>query len=411
MDIKVPELGESITEATVASWLKKEGDSVAADEPVVELETDKITMEVGAPAAGVLGPIKVKEGDTVGVGEVLGSIDKDGKAPEKTDKDEEKEETEEQIKDKKDKSSKEESKEEEAESSKDSDGEKTLSPAARKIAEEKNIDASKVKGTGKDGRITKEDVMGQSGEKSSPQPSRSKPESQSGQEERVRMTRLRQRIAERLKESQQTAALLTTFNEIDMTNVMKVRSEHKETFLKRHGAKLGFMSFFTKATVAALKEIPAVNAEIDGNEVVYKNYYNIGMAVGTEQGLVVPVIKEADGLGFADIEKAIVEYADKARSGKLSMEDLSGGTFTITNGGVYGSLMSTPIVNPPQSGILGLHKIEKRPVVVGDQIAIRPMMYVALTYDHRLIDGKEAVTFLVRIKELIENPERLLLEV
>jgi 2-oxoglutarate dehydrogenase E2 component (dihydrolipoamide succinyltransferase) len=401
MDIKVPQLGESITEATVASWLKKEGDAVEADESVVELETDKITMEVGAPVAGVMGSINVKEGKTVGVGEVLGTIDENGAPSQKEEKSEEKEEN---------------SKQEKRHKNKNEDNlatpsnEKVLSPAARKIAEEKNIDSSSISGTGKDGRITKEDVMGQS------KPEPITPQSQSsrkssGQEERVRMTRLRQRIAERLKESQQTAALLTTFNEIDMTNVMKLRSDHKETFLKRHGAKLGFMSFFTKAAVSALKEIPAVNAEIDGDEIVYKNYYNIGMAVGTEQGLVVPVIKGADDLSFAAIEKSIVDYADKARSGKLSMEDLSGGTFTITNGGVYGSLMSTPIVNPPQSGILGLHKIEKRPMVVGDQIVIRPMMYVALTYDHRLIDGKEAVTFLVRIKELIENPERLLLEV
>ncbi len=397
MDIKVPELGESITEATVASWLKKEGDSVEADEPIVELETDKITMEVGAPTAGVVGSIKVKEGDTVGVGEVLGSIDENGEASAQSSKEEEKKEE-----------TKEEEPEEEKSESKSSDNDKVLSPAARKIAEEKNIDTSKVKGTGKDGRITKEDVSGQSESKSE---SLKKPSSSQGQEERVRMTRLRQRIAERLKESQQTAALLTTFNEIDMTNVMALRSQHKETFLKRHGTKLGFMSFFTKAAVAALKEIPAVNAEIDGNEVIYKNYYNIGMAVGTEQGLVVPVVKKADNLSFAGVEKAIVEFADKARSGKLSMDDLSGGTFTITNGGVYGSLMSTPIVNPPQSGILGLHKIEKRPVVINDQVVIRPMMYVALTYDHRLIDGKEAVTFLVRVKEFIENPERLLLEV
>ena len=399
MDIKVPELGESITEATVASWLKKEGDSVEADEPVVELETDKITMEVGAPAAGVIGSIKVKEGDTVGVSEVLGSIDENGAASTQSSKEEEKEDEPEK---------KEEEPEEEKSESKPSDDDKVLSPAARKIAEEKNIDTSKVKGTGKDGRITKEDVSGQSESKSEPS---KKSSSSQGQEERVRMTRLRQRIAERLKESQQTAALLTTFNEIDMTNVMALRSQHKETFLKRHGTKLGFMSFFTKAAVAALKEIPAVNAEIDGNEVIYKNYYNIGMAVGTEQGLVVPVVKNADDLSFAGIEKAIIEFADKARSGKLSMDDLSGGTFTITNGGVYGSLMSTPIVNPPQSGILGLHKIEKRPVAIDDQVVIRPMMYVALTYDHRLIDGKEAVTFLVRVKEFIENPERLLLEV
>ncbi len=407
MDIKVPELGESITEATVASWLKKEGESVEIDEPIVELETDKITMEVGAPTAGVISSIKVKEGQTVAVGEVLGSVDADGKALEKPSKEEAEKEPEAEQEEPEEDTKAAEPKAAEKSESKPSEGDKIMSPAARKIAAEKNIDPSKMQGTGKDGRITKEDVSGQSESKSASASTRKS----EGQEERVRMTRLRQRIAERLKESQQTAALLTTFNEIDMTNVMALRSEHKEAFLKRHGAKLGFMSFFTKATVAALKEIPAVNAEIDGDEVIYKNYYNIGMAVGTEQGLVVPVIKNADDLSFAGVEKAIVEFADKARSGKLSMGDLSGGTFTITNGGVYGSLMSTPIVNPPQSGILGLHKIEKRPVAINDQVIIRPMMYVALTYDHRLIDGKEAVTFLVRVKEFIENPERLLLEV
>tara|TARA_R110002050_G_scaffold118195_2_gene235417 strand:+ start:41084 stop:42307 length:1224 start_codon:yes stop_codon:yes gene_type:complete len=407
MDIKVPELGESITEATVASWLKKEGESVEIDEPIVELETDKITMEVGAPTAGVISSIKVKEGQTVAVGEVLGSVDADGKALEKPSKEEVEKEPEAKQEAPEEDAKAAEPKAAEKPESKPSEGDKIMSPAARKIAAEKNIDPSKVQGTGKDGRITKEDVSGQSESKSASASTRKS----EGQEERVRMTRLRQRIAERLKESQQTAALLTTFNEIDMTNVMALRSEHKEAFLKRHGAKLGFMSFFTKATVAALKEIPAVNAEIDGDEVIYKNYYNIGMAVGTEQGLVVPVIKNADDLSFAGVEKAIVEFADKARSGKLSMGDLSGGTFTITNGGVYGSLLSTPIVNPPQSGILGLHKIEKRPVAINDQVVIRPMMYVALTYDHRLVDGKEAVTFLVRVKEFIENPERLLLEV
>lgn len=407
MDIKVPELGESITEATVASWLKKEGESVEIDEPIVELETDKITMEVGAPTAGVISSIKVKEGQTVAVGEVLGSVDADGKALEKPSKEEAEKEPEAKQEAPEEDAKAAEPKAAEKPESKPSEGDKIMSPAARKIAAEKNIDPSKMQGTGKDGRITKEDVSGETEAKAASVSTRKS----EGQEERVRMTRLRQRIAERLKESQQTAALLTTFNEIDMTNVMALRSEHKEAFLKRHGAKLGFMSFFTKATVAALKEIPAVNAEIDGDEVIYKNYYNIGMAVGTEQGLVVPVIKNADDLSFAGVEKAIVEFADKARSGKLSMGDLSGGTFTITNGGVYGSLMSTPIVNPPQSGILGLHKIEKRPVAINDQVVIRPMMYVALTYDHRLIDGKEAVTFLVRVKEFIENPERLLLEV
>lgn len=407
MDIKVPELGESITEATVASWLKKEGESVEIDEPIVELETDKITMEVGAPTAGVISSIKVKEGQTVAVGEILGSVDADGKALEKPSKEEAEKEPEAEQEEPEEDTKAAEPKAAEKPESKPSEGDKIISPAARKIAAEKNIDPSKMQGTGKDGRITKEDVSGQSESKSASASTRKS----EGQEERVRMTRLRQRIAERLKESQQTAALLTTFNEIDMTNVMALRSEHKEAFLKRHGAKLGFMSFFTKATVAALKEIPAVNAEIDGDEVIYKNYYNIGMAVGTEQGLVVPVIENADDLSFAGVEKAIVEFADKARSGKLSMGDLSGGTFTITNGGVYGSLMSTPIVNPPQSGILGLHKIEKRPVAINDQVVIRPMMYVALTYDHRLVDGKEAVTFLVRVKEFIENPERLLLEV
>lgn len=388
MQIKVPTLGESIKEAIVANWLKKEGEFINQDEPLVELETDKITVEVNAPAAGVLEKIQSPVGATVEVGALLGEI-KPGAAPAQSAKVEAPSKSEEASKAAPHPLSKE---------------GPILSPAAHKIAAENNLDASHIKGTGKDGRITKEDALTAVGGASSGIPTE-------GQEKRVKMTRLRLKIAERLKGAQNTAAILTTFNEIDMGHVMEVRNRYKDVFEKKHGVKLGFMSFFTKAAIAALEEIPAVNAEIDGDEIIYKNYYNIGVAVGTPTGLVVPVLKNAERMSFADIEKTIGHYGQKARDGKLALEDMAGGTFTISNGGVYGSLMSTPILNPPQSGILGLHKIEKRAVVVNDEIVIRPMMYVALSYDHRIIDGKEAVTFLVRVKDLIEDPERLLLEV
>jgi 2-oxoglutarate dehydrogenase E2 component (dihydrolipoamide succinyltransferase) len=382
-DVIVPTMGESITEATIAKWLKNKGDAVALDEPLVELETDKVTLEVSAPCAGVLSEVFAKEGDVVEVGAIIGRVTQGESPPPK----------------------KEEPKKEEVqvkpaivETSKVTEA-IPLSPAVRKLATENQITPEKVQGTGKDGRITKGDVLTYIAE----------PQKTEARVERVRMSRLRQRIAERLKEAQNTAAILTTFNEADMTNIMDLRSQLKDSFEKRHGVKLGFMSFFVKACIVALKEIPAVNAEIDGDELVYKNYYDIGVAVGTPQGLVVPVVRDADKKSFSDIEKDVANLGQKARDGKLSMEDLTGGTFTISNGGIYGSLMSTPILNPPQSGILGMHKIQERPVALNGQIVIRPMMYLALSYDHRIIDGKEAVTFLVRVKECLENPERILL--
>src|SRR5689334_21289070 len=399
-EIKVPALGESVTEATVAKWLKKLGEPVAVDDPVVELETDKVTLEVNATAAGVLSEIRVPEGGNVNVGGVLGTIDgaakgasapapaaKPAPAPVATAKAEP--------------------------SALDRSG-----PAARKLAAEAGLSPAQIVGTGKDGRVTKADVM-TAAEKGAAQPAPAKsvpapvarpPREIGPREERVRMTRLRKRIAERLKEAQNTAAMLTTFNEADMTAVMALRERYRDSFEKKHGVRLGFMSFFVKACIAALKELPAVNAEISGDEIIYKNHYDIGVAVGTEHGLVVPVLRDADQLSFADIEKKIGELGRKARDGKLTIEDLSGGTFTISNGGIYGSLMSTPILNPPQSAILGMHKIQKRPVVLGDKIEARPMMYLALSYDHRMVDGREAVSFLVRVKEGIEEPERLLVD-
>lgn len=410
-NILVPALGESVREATIARWIKSVGDSVAQDEPLVELETDKVTLEVNAPTAGFLSTIKATEGSTVAVGDVIGIISADAGAI-TTQKPSEL--THESV---------------------PHDKQPTLplstprpSPAAQKLASERDIDLSHLKGTGRDNVITKEDVMrfgGQSPSQKqelvpsshspSPTPTTSPissiPRDSKPYEERIRMTRLRQRIAERLMQSQKSTATLTTFNEIDMSQVMAARENLKESFEKKHGVRLGFMSFFIKAAIVALKEIPAVNAEIDGDDIIYKNHYDIGVAVGTSHGLVVPVVRNADQKSFAEIEKDIASLATKARDSKLSMEDMSGGTFTISNGGVYGSLMSTPILNPPQSGILGMHKVEKRPVVLEDQIVIRPMMYVALSYDHRIIDGTESVTFLKRIKEGIENPERILLEV
>ena len=410
MDTKiiVPTLGESVTEATVAKWFKAEGDSVAVDEPILELETDKVTLEIPASAAGTLSAIMVKEGDNVDVGALLGIIGKDGAIPVKKAEGAPLAGVENPV---------------EAAlfvaASVDDDKDK-FSPAVRKLVDENNIDASQVSGTGKDGRLTKGDVLmfmkNGGGTAASPprSPKQAAPtasRAEDPREERVKMTRLRKRIAERLKEAQNTAAMLTTFNEIDMTNVMAARKNFQDDFEKRHGCRLGFMSFFVKACIVALQELPAVNGEIDGDELIYKNYYDIGVAVGTEQGLVVPVLRDADQKSFADVEKGISELGRKARDGKLGIDELAGGTFTITNGGVYGSLMSTPILNPPQSGILGMHKIDRRPVAIDNSIEIRPMMYVALSYDHRIIDGREAVTFLVRVKECIESPERILLAV
>ncbi len=391
-DIKVPTLGESISTATIAKWLKKEGEAVKADEPIVELETDKVTVEVNAPAAGAIEKIIAKEGSEVSVGAILGSI-KEGAAgkaaaapaaaPEKP-----------------------------TEAPKSSATKEPL-PSAQKIIAEKGLDASNIQGSGKDGQILKEDVQNASANSSSSSPTpapKSAPAKSQGGEERVKMTKLRQAIARRLKESQNTAAMLTTFNEVDMSAIMDLRKKYQDSFVEKHGGKLGFMSFFVKAVVNALKEIPAVNASIDGDEIVYHKYYNIGVAVGSKQGLVVPVLRDADHKSFADIEKEIAGLGKKARDGKISVDDLSGGTFSITNGGIYGSLMSTPIINPPQTAILGMHAIKDRAVVVNGQVVARPMMYLALSYDHRLIDGSEAVTFLVRIKEAIEDPARLLIE-
>tara|TARA_Y100001934_G_scaffold258081_1_gene327889 strand:+ start:2578 stop:3765 length:1188 start_codon:yes stop_codon:yes gene_type:complete len=391
-EIKVPALGESVSEATVASWLKKEGESVSANEPIVELETDKVTLEVNAPADGVITEIKAQEGDNVEKDALLAIFEEGASG----------------TASKSEETPKEEKKEEKA-SSKSSD-EKASSPSARKLADNNDVKIDDVKGSGKDGRVMKEDVqshMSSSGGSSSS----SAPAADRGpREERVKMTRLRQRIAERLMDSQHSTATLTTFNDIDMSEVMKVRKSYKDAFEKRHGIKLGFMSFFMKAAVHALQKIPSVNAEIQGDEVVYKNYYDIGCAVSTPQGLVVPVVRDVDTKSFADIEGDIMDLGSRARDGKLSMEEMMGGTFTVTNGGVFGSMLSTPILNPPQSGILGMHRIEERPVVRNGEIVVRPMMYVALSYDHRIIDGRESVTFLKTIKECIEDPQRLLLD-
>jgi len=392
-EIKVPSLGESITEATVAKWLKRPGEPVAADEPIAELETDKVTLEIPAPASGTLAEILAEEGANVPVGAVLGRI-ADGLAAEAAPHP----------------SPLPASGEWEGPAQREGEGQRALErsgPAVRKLIEEAELDARRVAATGPGGRISKADVLAAK----VPAPAPPTPAPAIGEREvRVRMSRLRRRIAERLKAAQNTAAMLTTFNEIDMSQTMALREHHREAFEKKHGVRLGFMSIFVKAATVALKELPGVNAEIDGDEVVYKNHYDIGVAVGTEQGLVVPVVRDADRMSFAEIEKTIAEYGRKARDGKLTIEELSGATFTISNGGIYGSLMSTPILNPPQSGILGMHKIERRPVVVDDKVEIRPMMYVALSYDHRVVDGREAVTFLVRIKECVEDPSRILFE-
>ena len=409
-EIRVPTLGESVTEATIGRWFKKAGDAVAVDEPLVELETDKVTIEVPAPSAGTLGEIIAKDGETVAVGALLGQINegaagavaKPAAAPARA-----------------------------APppppaaapvpAAKAAPADAPLAPSVRKISAESGIDAATVPGSGKDGRVTKGDMLAAIEKAASAptpvnQPAAAvqvrapSPADDAAREERVKMTRLRQTIARRLKDVQNTAAMLTTFNEVDMTHVMALRAQYKDVFEKKHGSKLGFMGFFTKACVQALKDIPAVNAEIDGTDLIYKNYYHIGVAVGTDKGLVVPVVRDCDHKSIAEIEKRIADFGRRARDGQLKIDEMQGGTFTITNGGIYGSLMSTPILNAPQSGILGMHKIQERPMAIGGKIEIRPMMYLALSYDHRVIDGKEAVTFLVRVKESLEDPARLVLD-
>ena len=394
--IIVPTLGESITEATVAKWLKKAGDLVKADEAVVSLETDKVSIDVTSPKAGVLSEILATEGSTVQVGSPLGTVGDSASIPVSK---KEKEQTKVvEIK-------KEEKQADKAPEIKNKQSE--LSPAVKRIIEEKNIDVSSVTGTGKDGRILKGDLVGLMG--FSPSPNKRKIEI--GEEERVKMTRLRATIAKRLKDAQNNAAILTTFNEVDMSMIIQIRKDNKDEFEKRYGVKLGFMSFFVKACVNALQSFPAVNAEVQGEEIVYKNYYNIGVAVGTDKGLVVPVLGNADELSFAEIEKEITNLGTKAKNNQLSIDELQGGTFTITNGGIYGSMLSTPIINPPQSGVLGMHNIVQRAVVINGKIEVRPIMYLALSYDHRIIDGKEAVSFLVRVKEILEDPRRLFLNI
>ena len=424
--IVVPVLGESITEATVAKWLKKEGDHVEADEPIVELETDKVNLEVPSPIDGVLSEIVSKDGSTVEVGALLGSISQNGSAPSPKQPQVKKEpeiKKENNVvnleapKKKENKVEKQKAEDAPLRLTKEvkepksptnlNNSDQVLSPAVRKMVEEKNIDLSRVRGSGKDGRVLKGDLISLMG--ANPPPSERK--AQFGEEERIKMSRLRLTIAKRLKQAQENAALLTTFNEVDMTGIMEMRKENQEDFQSRYGIKLGFMSFFVKACVAALKTFPAVNAEIDGEEIIYKNYYNISFAVGTDKGLVVPVLRNADELSFADIEKNIKVISEKARDGKLTIEDLQGGTFTISNGGVYGSMLSTPILNLPQSGVLGMHNIVERPVVVDGEIKIRPIMYLALSYDHRIIDGKESVSFLKMVKENLEDPRRLFLDI
>ncbi|MCC8376802.1 MAG: 2-oxoglutarate dehydrogenase complex dihydrolipoyllysine-residue succinyltransferase [Rickettsia endosymbiont of Graphium doson] len=392
--IIVPSLGESVTEATIAKWYKKEGDAVKTDELLLEIETEKVTLEVNSPCNGTIGKIIKADRANVAVGEEIGDIN-EGEAVATNNNETAKPQAAPQL-----------APEKPAE--KLTVANNTLAPSVQKLVTENKLDPNNIKGTGKDGRITKGDVLETM---NAPTPATTTSSAKTNEErvERVRMSRLRKTIAQRLKDSQNTAAILTTFNEIDMSKVIALRGKYKDEFEKKHGVKLGFMSFFVRATIEALKLIPSVNAEIDGDDLVYKNYYDIGVAVGTEQGLVVPVVRDADKMGFADIEKTIGGLAKKARDGKLSMADLSGGTFSISNGGVYGSLLSTPIINPPQSGILGLHKTEERVVAIDGKIEIRPMMYIALSYDHRIIDGKEAVSFLVKIKELIESPEKLLL--
>lgn len=408
-EIVIPNLGESIIQATILKWYKKVGEQVNADELLLELETEKVTLEVHALAAGTISKISKVEGETVDVGEIVGLIDAQITANSMSAQNN-KLEVSKAVEQEQD-NAKNTDNRADAKFSKVITPQYGLPPAAAKIAKENNIDVAKIKGTGRDGRITKIDVLNVA--KLEPESIVSSVElttSSNSGEQRVRMSRLRKTIAERLKESQNTAAILTTFNEIDMTELIKIRAQFREEFEKKFFIKLGFMSFFIKACISALKEIPNVNAEIDGDDIIYKNYYNIGVAVGTDQGLVVPVIKNAELLSFAELEQTINSFGKKAREGKISISDLIGGTFTISNGGVYGSLLSTPIINPPQAGILGMHKIQERAVVIDGKIEIRSMMYVALSYDHRLIDGKEAVTFLVKVKNALENPNRLLID-
>ena len=410
IDIKVPSLGESVTEATIARWYKNVGDSVAIDEPLLEIETDKVTLEVPAPATGQLSDIKVNDGDTVEVGAILGTIIEGAAAEKKTEAPVKKEVIIETPAVEATKPIEPEKIEDKIESISVSND---LSPAVRKIVSENNININEISPSGKNGRITKEDALNSLSSQSTKVETTINLKSTSNNKltERVTMSRLRKTIAKRLKDAQNTAAILTTFNEVDMSELIKVRSEYKEFFEKKHGVKLGFMSFFVKACITALKEIPEVNAEIENDDIIYKNYYNIGVAVGTDQGLVVPVVRNADQLTVAEIEKEISNLGKKARDGKLSISDMQDGTFTISNGGVYGSLMSTPIINPPQAGVLGMHKIQERPIAIDGEVVVRPMMYLALSYDHRLIDGKAAVTFLVRVKESLEDPRRILLSV
>ena len=419
-EIRVPALGESVTEATVGKWFKHAGDAVAADEPVVELETDKVTIEVPAPAGGVLADIAVKDGETVAVGALLGQIKEGAQAPGKTvaaplGRPDQKTDTTAPI------NAAEEEPRPREPSKAPASQPMPLAPSVRRLAAESGVEPASVTGSGKDGRLTKADMLAAIERAAATpipvaQPAAGAslrapaPPDDAAREERVKMTRLRQTIARRLKEAQNTAAMLTTFNEVDMSAVMHLRNQYKELFEKKHGAKLGFMGFFVRACVQALKDIPAVNAEIDGGDIVYKNYYHIGVAVGSERGLVVPVVRDADQKSLAQIESEIAGFGRRAREGALKIEELQGGTFTISNGGVYGSLLSTPILNAPQSGIVGMHKIEERPVVVAGKIEARPMMYLALSYDHRIVDGREAVTFLVRVKEMLEDPARLVLD-
>ena len=424
--ILVPVLGESITEATVSKWLKNEGDKIEADEPIVELETDKVNLEVPSPVSGTLSKIESKDGSVVEVGALLGLVSENAVSSKKIDKikkiepsniennvinlEEQKQKDEPQIFDQKSEKVEDEplvltSEIKEEKETEDIKTDQILSPAVRKIVNENKINIEEIKGSGKDGRVLKGDLINLMGIN----PPQSERKIKYGQEERIKMTRLRQTIAKRLKQAQENAALLTTFNEVDMSNIMKMRKENQDDFQNRYGVKLGFMSFFVKACVVALKNFPAVNAEIEDNEIIYKNYYNVSFAVGTDKGLVVPVLKNADELSFADIEKNIKEISEKAKNGKLTIEDLQGGTFTISNGGVYGSMLSTPILNPPQSAVLGMHNIVERPIVVNGSIEVRPVMYLALSYDHRIIDGKEAVSFLKTVKEGLEQPKRLFL--
>ena len=396
-DVVVPTMGESVSEGTLSALLKKAGEAVKKDEPIAEIETDKVAVEVPATEDGVISEWLVKEGDSVTPGSVIAKIEAGGKASPQAAKSEPAAQKAAPA----------------AAAAATGTGDRPVSPSVRRVTAEAGVDPSGIPGSGKDGRVTKGDALAyieQGGTQKAAATTARAPRETGPREERVKMTRLRQTIARRLKEAQDTAAMLTTFNDVDMTGVMDMRKNYKDVFEKKHGVKLGFMSFFVKACVNALKEIPAVNAEIDGTDIIYKNFYDIGVAVGTDKGLVVPVVRDADLLSLAGIEQEIGNLGQKARDGSLSLADLQGGTFTISNGGVYGSLMSTPILNPPQSGVLGMHRIEQRPVAINGQVVIRPMMYLALSYDHRIVDGKEAVTFLVRVKENLENPERMLLD-